>query len=289
MRFASSSGANDATALPVRDKNWAAGLGARLVSAIAMAVAALIAVFAGETAFAILIAAATGVLAWEWARLTGEGRFGATGIVLAVATMALVAAAVLGWFEAAIMGAFVAGALVFVVAMADGRRLRLWVAVGVLYIGLPAVAMIWLRGHGEAGRALMLWLLLTIWATDSGAFFAGRLIGGPKLAPRISPKKTWAGLGGAVVSAAWVGIIVGGLDPHAPDTVLLALGGAILAVVAQAGDLAESWVKRHFGAKDSSNLIPGHGGLFDRVDGLLVAALVLALGQWLTDWAFAWR
>jgi len=273
----------------VRDKNWAAGLGTRLVSAIAMAVAALIAVFAGETAFAILIAAATGVLAWEWARLTGEGRFGVTGIVLAVTTMALVAAAVLGWFEAAVMGAFVAGALVFVVAMADGRRLHLWVAAGVLYIGLPAIALIWLRGHDEAGRALMLWLLLTIWATDSGAFFAGRLIGGPKLAPRISPKKTWAGLGGAVVSAALVGVIVGGLDPNAPDTLLLAFAGAILAVVAQAGDLAESWVKRHFGAKDSSNLIPGHGGLFDRVDGLLVAALVLALGQWLTDWALAWR
>src|SRR6185369_4750769 len=120
--------------------------------------------------------------------------------------------------------------------------------------------LIWLRDDGEQGRQLILWLMLTVWATDIGAFFAGRLIGGPLLAPRISPKKTWAGLIGAMVSAGIVGAVASAIDSQAPATVLLAAAGAILAIVAQAGDLGESWVKRRFGVKDASHIIPGHGG-----------------------------
>jgi phosphatidate cytidylyltransferase len=126
----------------------------------------------------------------------------------------------------------------------------------------------------------MLWLLLTVVVTDTGAFFAGRLIGGPRLAPRISPKKTWAGLGGAVVASFALGLVFASFDPSAPPAATLALAGASLAVIAQTGDLAESWVKRHFGVKDSSGLIPGHGGILDRVDGLVAAAMALALVQW---------
>ena len=119
---------------------------------------------------------------------------------------------------------------------------------------------------------------------------AGRLIGGPLLAPRISPKKTWAGLGGAVASSACVGLVVSALDGQAPPALLLAAAGAVLAVVAQAGDLAESAFKRHFGAKDASGLIPGHGGMMDRVDGLVAAAACLAVFQWASAGAvLAWR
>jgi phosphatidate cytidylyltransferase len=152
------------------------------------------------------------------------------------------------------------------------------------------VALVWLRGD-VGGARLILWLMATVWATDIGAFFAGRLIGGPKLAPRISPKKTWAGLIGAMASAGLVGIVADFSVPGAPGAAVLAAAGAVMAVVAQAGDLGESWVKRHFGAKDSSALIPGHGGLLDRVDGLLAAALALAAWQWFSSGGgvLSWR
>jgi phosphatidate cytidylyltransferase len=118
--------------------------------------------------------------------------------------------------------------------------------------------------------------LLLVWATDSAAYFSGRLIGGPKLAPKISPNKTWAGLAGGMVAAGLVGWSFGQRDPK--SAILLALLSAMLAAIAQAGDLAESGLKRYFGVKDSSGLIPGHGGVFDRLDGLLfVAPAVIGL------------
>jgi phosphatidate cytidylyltransferase len=254
-----------------------------------MIAAALVAVSAGPEVFALFIVAGVVVLAWEWVRLTGAGRFGATGAALAFTVVAIVASAVAGRPLLALGAAALASLIVYVFARRSGRNHPRWIAAGPLYIGLPAVALIWLREDGEQGRQLILWLMLTVWATDIGAFFAGRLIGGPLLAPRISPKKTWAGLMGAIVSAAIVGAIAGVVDPQAPATVLLAAAGAILAIVAQAGDLGESWVKRRFGVKDASDIIPGHGGLFDRVDGLIAAAVVLALWQWISGGGLAWR
>lgn len=268
--------------------DWASGLKLRAVSAVVMIAAALIALAGNETIFALLVGAGATVLAWEWVRLTGEGRFGATGAAMVVTILAVIVAAFIGHLELALVGAVTASVIVYVFAR-GGRNHPLWVAAGPLYIGLPSIALVWLRGNDEGGRLLILWLLVTVWATDIGAFFAGRLIGGPRLAPRISPKKTWAGLIGAILSAGIVGAISSGFDPAAPAAVLLAAAGAILAIVAQAGDLGESWVKRRFGAKDSSHLIPGHGGLFDRVDGLLAAAVVLAVWQWLTGGGLSWR
>jgi phosphatidate cytidylyltransferase len=277
------------TAPPVPSSDWASGLRLRALSSVVMIAAALVAVSAGPEIFALFIVAGVAVLAWEWVKLTDEGRFGATGAVLALAVVAIVAAAVAGRPALAVGGAAAASLVVYVIARQSGRGHPRWIAAGPIYIGLPAVALIWLRDADEAGRHLILWLLLTVWATDIGAFFAGRLIGGPLLAPRISPKKTWAGLVGAIVSAGIVGTIASTVDPQAPATVLLAAAGAILAIVAQAGDLGESWVKRRFGAKDSSQLIPGHGGLFDRVDGLIAAAVVLAAWQWISGGGLAWR
>ncbi len=275
------------TAPPVA-RDWASGLKLRVVSAVVMIVAALIALAGNETVFALLVGAVAAGLAWEWVRLTGEGRFGATGYALAATVLAIILAAFVGRLELALGCAVLASVIVYVFAQ-GGRQHPLWVAAGPLYIGLPSVALIWLRGDDEQGRQLILWLMLTVWATDIGAFFAGRLIGGPLLAPRISPKKTWAGLIGAMVSAGLVGAVASVVDAQAPATVLLAAAGAMLAIVAQAGDLGESWVKRRFGAKDSSQIIPGHGGLFDRVDGLIAAAVVLALWQWISGGGLAWR
>ena len=126
----------------------------------------------------------------------------------------------------------------------------------------------------------MLWLFAVVWATDIGAYAAGRTIGGPKLAPAISPNKTWSGLAGGVALAAAVGAIAAWIQ-GAVDVVLLAAVSGVLAVVAQGGDLLESRLKRRVGAKDSSNLIPGHGGFLDRFDGILAAALVVSGSIWL--------
>lgn len=288
MPSGSSRGANGDTA-HAAPEGWAAGLRPRIVSAVVMAVAALIAVASGPLSFAFLVAAGAAILAWEWVRLTGAGRFGVTGLALAFTVLSVIAAAFAERPLVAVAGALASAGLVFLVASRSGRAHPGWIAAGPIYIGVPSVALIWLRSSDPAGRELILWLLLTVWATDIGAFFAGRLIGGPKLAPRISPKKTWAGLLGAIVCAVLVGFAASRFDPAAPAAVLLAAAGALLAVVAQAGDLGESWVKRHFGAKDASHLIPGHGGLFDRVDGLLAAATVLAAAQLASGGALSWR
>ena len=150
---------------------------------------------------------------------------------------------------------------------------RLLLASGVLYVGLAIVALIWLRGWpGTDGRTAVFFLVLVVWGSDIGAYVAGRLIGGPKLAPALSPAKTWSGAAGGLVAAMLVGEAVAG---HV--TLGTAVFAGLLAIVCQAGDLLESAIKRHVGVKDSGRLIPGHGGLLDRLDGLLAAAPVAAL------------
>jgi phosphatidate cytidylyltransferase len=150
-----------------------------------------------------------------------------------------------------------------------------WLAAGLVYIGLPCWALLYLRAEPGSGKETVLWLLAVVWAADTAAYGVGRLVGGPKLSPVISPKKTWSGLIGGIVAAGLFGafsvILLEQKDIFSFFLFSAAIGG-----VSQAGDLAESWVKRHFGVKDTSALIPGHGGLFDRVDGLLPAAVVVA-------------
>ncbi len=255
-----------------------------------MAVVALAAIHLGTWAFGLCVAAGAAVLCWEWARLCYAGGLAKVpGQVLLAAILIALVLAVAGRPEFALVAILVAAAVVYILGM-HGEVDPSWMGVGALYIGLPTVSLVWLRS-GANGEAIVLWLMLSVWATDTGAFFVGRAIGGPRLAPRISPKKTWAGLIGAMVSAAAVGAVTGGFIDGAPRPAPLAAAGAVLAVVAQMGDLGESWVKRRFGTKDSSHLIPGHGGLFDRVDGLLAAALLVAAWQLATDGGgvLAWR
>lgn len=158
---------------------------------------------------------------------------------------------------------------------------------GVPYVAGGVIGLAWLREDPSAGLGLFLFALLAVWATDIGAYAAGRSIGGPKLAPRISPKKTWAGLIGGVAAAALFGWAVAVADGAAIPALALAVGG-VLAVLGQVGDLFESWVKRRFDVKDSGKLIPGHGGLLDRIDGLMVAAPVLALFHATVGARLAW-
>ncbi len=150
------------------------------------------------------------------------------------------------------------------------------VPLGLPYLGLPFVALAWLRDLPEIGLALVLWLFVTVWASDIAAFAAGRRFGGPKLMPSISPMKTWSGFTGGVLAALTAGALTAiALDAQRP---LVAVGVAVcLGLVTQLGDLFESFMKRRHGLKDSGRLLPGHGGLLDRIDGLLAASLVLAL------------
>lgn len=269
---------------------WAQGLKARTLSGVLMAAIALGAVLTGPISFGAVVCAGVVVLAWEWTRLCGEGRFGLTGFVGAAAVLAAAVASVRGLESLALLAVGAGVAAVFATARGGGRTHPFWLSAGPVYVGLPAIALVWLRGFEPSGERIILWLIVSVAATDIGAFFAGRLIGGPRLAPRLSPNKTWAGLGGAVAATAAIGGLTGRLDGLAPGPGTLALAGAVLAVVAQAGDLAESAVKRRFGAKDSSALIPGHGGLFDRVDGLIAAAGALAVFQWITAGeVLSWR
>lgn len=154
--------------------------------------------------------------------------------------------------------------------------------------GLAAlVALLWLRHQPAFGRETVLWVLVCIWATDIGAYFVGRTAGGAKLAPRISPGKTWSGLIGGMAWAAVASAATGyafGLG----ETVPLAIAGAVLAVVGQGGDLLESAAKRRAGVKDSGHLIPGHGGLLDRIDGLMAVLVAVAIARLIAGSSWPW-
>lgn len=261
----------------------------RFVTAVVLVAIACAAIYIGDWPFRLLAAAAAGAMLYEWATLHKVGRiWWIGGIVLLVAAVLVLSwrlfppgevDVVEGIGEAIDAESLQPVWLGFGVIAGLGLLLgavsrRLAMATGFLYIGIPTFALIvidWARYD------IVFWLMLVTWATDICAYFAGRTIGGPKLAPRVSPNKTWAGLGGGVAGA----LIVGAIAAYAFDlpTAFLYLG-APMAVLAQAGDLYESWVKRRAGAKDSSNLIPGHGGVLDRLDGLLpviVATLIVMI------------
>ncbi len=186
------------------------------------------------------------------------------------------AAAFLGGYLFAILVAVAAG-LMFVEwrRMTDGWGSG-WTIAGFAYALIPALALLWLRDRAPQGLELVLWVFVVTWTTDIGAYFAGRAIGGPKLAPTISPNKTWAGLIGGMVSAglagwAWTQFVM------LPTTLIWL--APLFAAAAQGGDLFESWLKRRAGAKDSGSILPGHGGILDRLDGLVVVATLTALFQ----------
>ena len=255
---------------------WA-DLGKRTLSAAVLAPMALLCIWLGAEAWTALMAAAAVGLGMEWAALCRRAPLRMPGMAVPLAIVVAGFAAVLG-HQAAALGLLVLGAAV--VWRAGGVRS---LAAGVLYVGVPLVALVWLRGSGAVGRADVLFLVLVVWAADIGAYAVGRLLGGPKLAPAISPGKTWSGAAGGLLIAMAAGEAAAQALAPAPLGRAAAVAG-VLAVASVLGDLLESWIKRRFGVKDSGTLIPGHGGLLDRLDGLLAAApaaamLALALGR----------
>ena len=248
----------------------------RVLSAGALAPLPVAAIWFGSPWLPLLTALAAAVMAWEWGRLCRRGRFGGIGIVLVGVVLAAVATAALLATGLALAFALFGAGLIFWTARKRSELEPEWTAAGVLWVALPCVSLLWLAGEGTTGRATLLWVLAVVWATDIGAYAIGRTFGGPRLAPRLSPRKTWAGLAGGTACAASIGWVTAawlGISPALP----LMLVSAGLAIVEQFGDLAESLAKRRFGVKDSSSLIPGHGGLLDRVDGLLAVVPVVAL------------
>jgi phosphatidate cytidylyltransferase len=243
----------------------------RILSAAVMLPLAVGIIWYGGLAFQVLVLIGCGLMAFEWLRMVDIRRESwRTGIAIGL-VVAGVSQVSDGRIEAAFVLLGVAALLVAVLF----RQRPLWSFAGMLYVGIPSIILIWLRDLPDGGLLLVFWTLVVVWSTDIGAYVAGRSIGGPKLIPSISPNKTWAGLGGGMVSAAIAGGLMAQFDPQLP-ALPLAVFGALVAVVAQAGDFAESAVKRHFNVKDSGALIPGHGGVLDRLDGVLSAAPFVA-------------
>jgi phosphatidate cytidylyltransferase len=262
----------------------------RILSALVLAPLPLAAIWFGGPFLAVLTTVAAVVMAWEWARLckhgpVGESRSGAAVIgASAGAVICQVLGGILPGLALAVAGAI----LVFAIARAERDREAVWLGAGVLWVALPCVILLWLAQSERAGRGTLFWLFAVVWATDIGAYAIGRRFGGPLLAPRWSPRKTWAGLIGGIACAALAGWGMARLLGAAPVLPLVA-ASAGLAVVEQFGDLAESVAKRRFGVKDASSLIPGHGGLLDRLDGLLAVIPAVALLTLFGGSVLTWR
>jgi phosphatidate cytidylyltransferase len=247
-----------------------------LLSGLALAPVPIAAIWFGSPWLPLLTAVAAAVMAWEWGRLCRGGHFGETGMVLVGVVLAAVAVAAIASTLVALVIAVLGTGVVFCAARRTRDAVPQWTAFGALWVTIPSISLLWLAHDGSTGRATLLWVLAVVWATDIGAYAIGRTLGGPRLAPRWSPRKTWSGLAGGIVCAAltgWVTTLLLGTSPAWP----LVLISATLAIVEQFGDVAESVVKRRFGVKDASGLIPGHGGLLDRVDGLLAVVPAVAL------------
>ena len=239
----------------------------RILSALVLVPLALGGIWAGALPWVALVVLIAGGLGVEWVALCHETWRSVAGLGV---ILSLVSTAVAG--SVSPLAALLLAALAITLALIlRGPRL----GGGILYIALATIALLWLRADPAAGRGNLLFLMLTVWASDIGAYLAGRLIGGAKLAPRISPGKTWSGGLGGLLGAIVIGLAASRLGGGAP--LHAGLVAALLGVIAQAGDLFESFLKRRFGVKDSSHLIPGHGGLLDRLDGVLAAAPVAAM------------
>lgn len=274
----------------------------RIASALVLIPVVVIAAYVGHPWFDALVILFAAIMAWEWARIAGRRRNPADpspAARLPASNISVVGAALVGlvlvtllqargfqigaWslhsdipVSVSVMAAAIAITVVGLVIERQGIR-AIWYGLGALYVLVPSIAILWVRDDPVTGQGieLLVWILALVIATDTGAYAAGRSIGGPKLAPSISPNKTWAGLLGGVVAAAIVGLIAG-LLLDLPNTWKLMILSGGLAVIEQVGDLAESAFKRRFGMKDSSHIIPGHGGVLDRVDGLLAVSVAVA-------------
>ena len=244
----------------------------RVLSALVLAPLPIVGIWFGGPLLMVLTVGAAAVMAWEWGHLCGGGSNDAP-VLIGVIAVAVIAAGLFGLAAGAAL-ALGGAVVVWRVALHDRAAAPLWLAAGSLWVALPCMILLWLSS--STGRGTLFWMFAVVWATDIGAYAVGRQFGGPLLAPRWSPRKTWAGLAGGILCAGLAGWATAGVLGATP-VLPLVLVSAGLAIVEQFGDLAESVAKRRFGVKDASSLIPGHGGLLDRLDGLLAVIPAVAL------------
>lgn len=248
----------------------------RILSAGVLIPLVILATWAGETSFAAIAVIVCGVVHFEWCNMVGgeRRRLRQTAGVLA---LALIAAAALTLTTAGATLVWLASAAAMTLAglSLGGLARALWSGIGMVYSGAPVLALVVLR-QGPDGFGVIVLILLVAWTTDTAAFFTGRRLRGPKLWPAISPAKTWSGAAGGLVFGLAAGLLVA-TSIGMPVTAGLVGFTAVIAVAAQLGDLFESAVKRRFGIKDTGTLIPGHGGMMDRVDGLIMASAVAGI------------
>jgi phosphatidate cytidylyltransferase len=253
---------------PAPSGKWA-DLRTRILSAIVMVAVGAVEIWLGGAAFAALVIGLTGVMVWELATMTSPARQ-RSPVILALASAAALVAAVVLRTDVAVLFLVVPSVGLFLTPRRD-RRLAGGYALAIMLAGYGLVE---LRAHG--GQHVILWLVAVVISSDVLGYFAGRMLGGPKFWPAVSPKKTWSGTVAGWIGAALVGVAM--VLVSGASWVLVPLS-ALVALAGQLGDIAESWVKRRAGVKDASNLIPGHGGVLDRFDALIGAVVVvLALG-----------
>jgi phosphatidate cytidylyltransferase len=254
----------------------------RLISGVVMAAAVLVLTWLGGLPFRLFSAAIALLIFYEWSRMSRGGLqevhtrglgFLPAIFILVVAAAVVVAAPALATL--ALIG-ILASALGILSAVRTGDQ---WETAGFVYASLSGLSLALLRGDDAAGLLAIVFLFTVVWSTDILAYFVGKAVGGPKLAPSISPGKTRSGAIGGLVSAVLAALLFGHLAGHS-SLLVLGVTAALLSIVSQVGDLFESWVKRRHGFKDSGTVIPGHGGVMDRVDALVAAAFALYLIGW---------
>ena len=251
----------------------------RVISAIVMAALTLAVTWFGGLPFRLFCAAITALIFYEWTRMSRQASGTTTvpfapEIIVGVFIVALVVGSPALWL---LMLIALITAIFAIVAGLKGAAQ--WEASGFLYASLSGFTLAFLRDDNHSGLVAILFLFAVVWATDIAAYFVGRAVGGPKLAPSISPGKTQSGALGGAIGGVVAGLLLA-FAAGAGNLIQIGLVALALSVVSQIGDLFESWVKRRHGAKDSSNLIPGHGGVMDRVDGLVAAGFALYVIGW---------
>jgi phosphatidate cytidylyltransferase len=250
----------------------------RIISGILLAVVALAATWAGGIAFSLLAIVIALLVYSEWSTITRLGENDLQGNAFGWLSQVVIAGLVLlgeiGW-TLPVLGLSTVVAIAWVLF----RKGSWWLPGGIVYAGLTGISLSAIRDDAHIGLIAMIFVFAVVWATDILAYFVGRAIGGPKLAPKISPGKTWSGAIGGALSGVLAGTAVYMVEFSSLD-VRIPILAAVLSVFSQIGDLFESFIKRRFGVKDSGRIIPGHGGVMDRVDGLVFAsfaALFVAL------------
>ncbi len=274
---------------PARRFDWS-NLGVRVASAAVLVPAVLGAVWFADLPglrwlFLVLVAVAVALLAIEWGAMTAPHSPVRVSTALTVAILAGAFLAFQGRMPLAWGAMFIGAAAAALVARGVAER-PANAAFGVIYLSIPVICLVWLRGMPE-GRQWTVLLLAVAWAADIAAYAVGSTLKGPKLWPRFSPNKTWSGFLGGLAAAAGAGAAMAAFSAIVLSVQAGALIGLLGGLATMAGDLWESMLKRRFGVKDSGDLIPGHGGLLDRVDGLMFAVVVLAVARLINHWGWA--